>query len=200
MPHALDAQCPVRGDRDAGRDDGCPPLLEGCSIFVRGTTSEPKIPLSERILRSWSAVRGPLVGTLLLAAAVLYAALLSPTYAIGDWLTWPTLLLWGYNILLFTGFCATGQWLIRSVLRLPLPVLETFALSIPVGMVVFVVLMHGFGAVGLFKTWAMVALALAPGIATAERHQAHLFWMRPAAREPQGVPSAIPGHRPGGAG
>ncbi len=130
-------------------------------MSAQGTTSEPKIPLSERILRSWSAARGPLVGTLLLAATVLYAALLSPTYAVGDWLAWPTLLLWGYNIVLFTAFCATGQWLIRSVLRLELPVLETFALSIPVGMVVFVVLMHGLGAVGLFKTWAMVALTLA---------------------------------------
>src|SRR5512136_1012701 len=94
---------------------------------------------------SWRVGRSAGAGLLALGGAAVLLDKLGTVHAVQDWLFWPIALLWLYNVLLLTACFSAGYLFLRRVLRLDLSPLDTVAFGIPVGVVLFCLLMYLLG-------------------------------------------------------
>ncbi|MBN1607165.1 MAG: glycosyltransferase family 39 protein [Polyangiaceae bacterium] len=110
----------------------------------------------------WRSGRGVAAGLLALGGAAWLLGKLGTVYPVQDWLFWRLALLWLYNLLLFAACLSAGTLMLTRVLRLALSPLDAVAFGLPVGVVVFCLLMYLLGALGLYN--AASAFALAGGL------------------------------------
>jgi len=127
-------------------------------------------------------VRAAVVALLCLAGATTYVMVVKEIYPPGQWLFWRLLALWSW-CLLFNGACLSfGHLVLARCLRVrDLPVLETLATSVAVGVVAFTLMMYLLGALALFRPAVAVVLPvamLAAGLPELSRFVRH-SWPRP---------------------
>ncbi len=108
--------------------------------------------------RKVSAVWALFVG---LAGTAIFAAAVSDSYPVRDWLLWDVAKLWGW-LGLFSIACASfGQFVIERILKVSrLTALESAMLGMATGTVSFVLGLYVGGAFGLFNARYAVALPL----------------------------------------
>lgn len=107
----------------------------------------------------WRSVRGVAAGLLSLGGAAWLLDRVGTVYAVKDWFFWPIALLWLYNILLFCACLSAGYLVLTRVLKLTLSHLDAVAFGVPVGVVVFCLLMYLLGALGLYQEISAILLA-----------------------------------------
>jgi hypothetical protein len=119
---------------------------------------------------AWRVVAAHWRALAVLVAALLvawrYAVFLDPFAPVRDWLAWRLLAIWGYSLFFGAACLAAGQLVLSRALRLrELPVLESAALAVPLGLVVFVLGQYALGALRLFH--AAPAILLPAGMLVA---------------------------------
>ncbi|HKP55400.1 MAG TPA: hypothetical protein VJV78_01695 [Polyangiales bacterium] len=97
-----------------------------------------------------------------LIGAYVFATQVGKGYPIELWLFWKMLKLWGWTLLFNLACASFGQFLIWRVLKLrALPALESAAMAMPTGVVALAMFMYAAGALGLYRPWFAVLLAVA---------------------------------------
>ncbi len=117
-------------------------------------------------------LRSGIIFVVALIAAWCFASLVSRGYPIGDWLFVDLIRIYGWELLLTAACASVGHLVLTRVLRLrDLSGLATLALSLPVGLVAFVLLMFAGGYLALYgKTFAvavplvLLAIGLPAGV------------------------------------
>ncbi len=118
---------------------------------------------------SWSPLplvlerlRAVLLALFCVAAIVVFAVKVNGHYAIREWLAWRVLMLWVYTLALNLACVSIGHALLRRLFRLRrMPVMETWLVSMAVGLVAFVLALYAAGAVGGFQPAVAVLLPFA---------------------------------------
>ena len=114
---------------------------------------------------SFPFVRSPrsvIVGALGMVAALVLAPILARSYPVVDWLAWPVLTLWSWQVVLAASCVCFGHFVLTSILqRRTNTALETIALAAPIGVVAFTMGMYVAGFLGLYGPVFAVVLPVA---------------------------------------
>lgn len=109
----------------------------------------------------WARAQQILLPLWLVAAIVIFAAVVHPHYPIERWLFWRYAGYWLACAVWATSCLGLGHAVLRRLVGLRLPLLQHLAVAFPLGILGFELLMFAAGMLGLFRTATFFGLPLA---------------------------------------
>lgn len=122
--------------------------------MTKSLSGQWKLPLPASLLRGALALIVCLVGV------VIYARVAGERYPVRAWLAWDILRIWGWTLVLTSGYLSLGALLTNRFFEgKERPPFQSLLFSAALGLVAWCWCMYAAGTVGLFRGWFMVTLA-----------------------------------------